>query len=47
MFSLDYVFGCHIAKLCDHEDTVVPKIIVQIIYEVERRGSILRHVYFV
>ncbi|XP_057292746.1 rho GTPase-activating protein 15-like isoform X2 [Hydractinia symbiolongicarpus] len=34
----DYVFGESITKLCEHEDTLVPQFVIQIISEVERRG---------
>ena len=37
---IDYVFGCALSKVCDREESLVPKFIAQIIAEVEHRGKI-------
>ncbi|XP_065666554.1 rho GTPase-activating protein 15 isoform X2 [Hydra vulgaris] len=41
----DYYFGCPIAKICEREDTLVPKLVVQLINEVEKRGLDVDGIY--
>uniref|UniRef100_A0A7M5XIR9 Rho GTPase activating protein n=1 Tax=Clytia hemisphaerica TaxID=252671 RepID=A0A7M5XIR9_9CNID len=41
----DFVFGYPLEKLCEREDNLVPRFIVQIVHEVEKRGLDVDGIY--
>lgn len=41
-YVIDITFGCHIAKLCQREQTVVPKVVTGCTEAIEEKGNIYR-----